>query len=116
MTRVFDMMEQRADCAVTGASVATHEFRSAPDGNMIKVQLIRPQIREPLPCVYYIHGGGNAGDVVLRTALYRAWGRFIAAQGVAVAMVDFRNTLTPSSAPEVAPFPAGLNDCVSGVK
>jgi acetyl esterase/lipase len=31
-------------------------------------------------------------------------------------MVDFRNCLTPSSAPEVAPFPAGLNDCVSGVK
>jgi acetyl esterase/lipase len=31
-------------------------------------------------------------------------------------MVDFRNALVPSSADEVAPFPAGLNDCVSGVK
>jgi acetyl esterase/lipase len=31
-------------------------------------------------------------------------------------MVDFRNCLTASSAPEVAPFPAGLNDCVSGLK
>ncbi|HVN00716.1 MAG TPA: alpha/beta hydrolase fold domain-containing protein, partial [Caulobacteraceae bacterium] len=40
----------------------------------------------------------------------------IAAQGVAVAMVDFRNCLTASSAPEVAPYPAGLNDCVSGLK
>ena len=29
-------------------------------------------------------------------------------------MVDFRNARVPSSAPEVAPFPAGLNDCVSG--
>jgi acetyl esterase/lipase len=48
--------------------------------------------------------------------MYRAWGKMIAHQGVAVAMVDFRNCLTPSSAPEVAPFPAGLNDCVSGVK
>jgi acetyl esterase/lipase len=48
--------------------------------------------------------------------IYRAWGKIIAQQGVAVAMVDFRNCLTPSSAPEVAPFPAGLNDCVSGVK
>ena len=38
------------------------------------------------------------------------------AQGVAVAMVDFRNCLTASSAPEVAPFPAGLDDCVSGVR
>jgi acetyl esterase/lipase len=47
---------------------------------------------------------------------YKAWGRIIAANGVAVAMVDFRNSLTPSSVPEVAPFPAGLNDCVSGLK
>ena len=45
---------------------------------------------------------------------YRAWAKIIAAQGVAVAMVDFRNALEPSSVPEVAPFPAGLNDCVSG--
>ena len=30
-------------------------------------------------------------------------------------MVDFRNALTPSSVDEVAPFPAGLNDCVSGL-
>jgi acetyl esterase/lipase len=46
---------------------------------------------------------------------YQAWGRMIAANGVAVAMVDFRNAVSPSSAPEVAPFPAGLNDCVSGL-
>jgi acetyl esterase/lipase len=31
-------------------------------------------------------------------------------------MVDFRNCLQASSAPEVEPFPAGLNDCVSGLK
>jgi acetyl esterase/lipase len=48
--------------------------------------------------------------------MYRAWGKIIAAQGVAVAMVDFRNCVNPSTAPEVAPFPAGLNDCVSGVR
>jgi acetyl esterase len=47
---------------------------------------------------------------------YRAWGKLIAARGVAVAMVDFRNALRASSAPEIAPFPAGLNDCVSGLK
>jgi acetyl esterase len=40
----------------------------------------------------------------------------IAAQGVAVAMVDFRNAVLASSAPEVAPYPAGLNDCVAGLK
>lgn len=47
---------------------------------------------------------------------YRAWGKIIAHHGVAVAMVDFRNSISPSSVPDVAPFPAGLNDCVSGVK
>ena len=31
-------------------------------------------------------------------------------------MVDFRNAWLPSSVPDVAPFPAGLNDCVSGLK
>ena len=31
-------------------------------------------------------------------------------------MVDFRNCVTPSSAPDVVPFPGGLNDCVAGVK
>src|SRR6204780_3367417 len=47
---------------------------------------------------------------------YRAWGKIIAANGVARAMVGFPNALVPSSVPEVAPFPAGLNDCVSGLK
>lgn len=48
--------------------------------------------------------------------MYRGWGKIIAANGVAVVMVDFRNSVVASSAPEVAPFPAGLNDCVSGLK
>jgi len=45
-----------------------------------------------------------------------AFGRLIAHIGVAVVQVDFRNSLYPSSVPEVAPFPAGLNDCVSGLR
>jgi acetyl esterase len=98
-----------------GLDISTHEFTSAPDGNTIKVQFIRPQSSEPLPCVYYIHGGGMQ-IMSCFDGMYKAWGRMIAAQGVAVAMVDFRNCLVASSAPEVAPFPAGLNDCVSGVK
>ena len=47
---------------------------------------------------------------------YRAWGKTIAAQNLCVVMVDFRNSLRPSSVPEVAPYPGGLNDCVSGYK
>jgi len=68
-----------------------------------------------LPCVYYIHGGGMA-TMSCFDGMYRSWGRIIAHQGVAVVMVDFRNCVVASSAPEVAPFPAGLNDCVSGLK
>jgi acetyl esterase/lipase len=48
--------------------------------------------------------------------MYRSWGRLIAGNGVTVVMVDFRNCISPSSAPDVAPFPAGLNDCVSGLR
>ena len=98
-----------------GLRTETLEFESQPDGNAIKVQYIRPDDDETLPCVYYIHGGGMQ-SMSCFYGNYRAWGRIIAAQGVAVAMVDFRNALTPSSAPEVAPFPAGLNDCVAGLR
>jgi len=95
--------------------VETRTFVSSPDGNTINIQYIRPKDAGILPCVYYTHGGGMA-YLSAFDENYRAWGRIIAAQGVAVAMVDFRNSILPSSTPEVAPFPAGLNDCVSGLK
>ena len=98
-----------------GLETSTLTFASEPDGNTVQVQFIRPQSEGPLPCVYYIHGGGMQA-MSCYDGNYRAWGKIIAACGVAVAMVDFRNALTPSSAPEVAPYPAGLNDCVSGLK
>lgn len=98
-----------------GLSISTKTFTSSPDGNEIKIQFIRPEGGEKVPCVYYIHGGGMQ-TMSCFDGMYRSWGRIIAAQGVAVAMVDFRNALIASSAEEVAPFPAGLNDCVSGVK
>ena len=115
MTRFMDMVDNEEVAPSDGLDISTHEFTSAPDGNTIKVQLIRPEGAAALPCVYYIHGGGMQ-VMSCFDGMYRAWGRIIAAQGVAVAMVDFRNCLSASSAPEVAPFPAGLNDCVSGVK
>ena len=98
-----------------GLTVSTETLVSAPDGNSINIQLIRPASDLVVPCVYYIHGGGMA-SLSCYLGNYRAWGKLIATEGVAVAMVDFRNCLTPSSVPEVAPFPAGLNDCVSGLK
>lgn len=58
-----------------GLTVTDHGVVSDPDGNKIRIRLIRP----------------DGHDVV----------------------VDFRNALAPSSVDEVAPYPAGLNDCVS---
>jgi acetyl esterase len=98
-----------------GLAIRTERFQSSPDGNWINIQFIRPGNAERVACVYYIHGGGMA-TMSCFDGMYRTWGRLIAAQGVAVAMVDFRNAMRASSAPEVAPFPAGLNDCVSGLK
>lgn len=115
MKAFMDACDTEAIAPSAGLSIRTLEFRSAPDGNTINVAFIRPDSTETLPCVYYIHGGGMQ-VMSCFDGMYRAWGKIIAAQGVAVAMVDFRNCLTPSSAAEVLPFPAGLNDCVSGVK
>ena len=115
MVAMFEMLDNEDVAPSKGLEVSTLELTSSPDGNPIKVQYIRPQTDDVLPCVYYIHGGGMAAMSCF-DGMYRSWGRIIAAQGVAVAMVDFRNCMTPSSAPEVAPFPAGLNDCVSGLR
>jgi acetyl esterase/lipase len=111
----MEMCDNEDVAPSAGLTITTREFTSEPDGNTIKIQLIQPESAEPLPCVYYIHGGGMQ-TMSCYDGNYRAWGKIIAAHGVTVAMVDFRNAITPSSAPEVAPYPAGLNDCVSGLK
>jgi acetyl esterase len=114
-TAMFSMMDTEDVAPSRGLRISTEQFSSSPDGNAIKILFIRPDTDEQLPCVCYLHGGAmqiwSAFD-----GLYRAWGKLLAAQGVAVALIDFRNALVASSAPQVAPFPAGLNDCVSGVK
>jgi len=110
----LDLCDTEDVAPSTGLSVETRSFTSSPDGNTIQVQLIRHADGAPRPGVYYIHGGGMM-TLSCFDGNYRAWGKIIAAQGVNVAMVDFRNCVVPSSAPEVAPFPAGLDDCVSGL-
>lgn len=112
---MFEMVDNDQVATSEGLEISEREFVSQPDGNTIKIQFIRPESSEALPCVYYIHGGGMQ-SMSCFYGIYRAWGKLIANQGVAVAMVDFRNCVHPSSAPEVAPYPAGLNDCVSGVE
>ena len=115
LTEMFNLVDNEFVAPSAGLVIRTERFQSAPDGNWINIQYIRPDTDETLACVYYIHGGGMA-VMSCFDGSYKAWGRIIAARGVAVAMVDFRNCLRASSAPEVEPFPAGLNDCVSGLK
>ncbi len=112
---MIDMVDNETVAPSAGLVIRTERFQSSPDGNWVNIQYIRPDNDETLPCVYYIHGGGMT-VMSCFDGMYRAWGKIIAVHGVAVAMVDFRNALRASSAPEVAPYPAGLNDCVAGLK
>jgi acetyl esterase len=111
----MDLCDTEEAAPSAGLRVHTEKITSEPDGNSINLQVIRPDTGDILPCVYYIHGGGMA-TMSCFDGMYRGWGKVIAANGVAVVMVDFRNSIEASSAPEVAPFPAGLNDCVSGLR
>src|SRR3954462_13035619 len=114
LTQIFDAADNEDIAPSKGLSLTEHTVVSQPDGNTINVRVIRPADASGVPGVYSIHGGGMQ-TLSCYDGNYRAWGRIVAAQGVAVAMVDFRNALSPSSVEEVAPFPAGLNDCVSGL-
>jgi len=110
-----DLCDSEEIAPSAGLDISTRQITSAPDGNQINLAVIRPETEQTLACVYYIHGGGMAAMSCF-DGMYRSWGRLIAGNGVAVVMVDFRNCVTPSSAPEVAPYPAGLDDCVSGLR
>jgi acetyl esterase len=112
---MFNAMDSEEVGPSAGLRVSTVTFVSAPDQNPVKIQFIRPDTDETLPCVYYIHGGRMAFSSCY-FGNYKTWGRMIAAQGVAVAMVDFRNSVHADTSPEVAPFPAGLNDCAAGLR
>ena len=111
----MDLCDTEEAAPSAGLRIHTEKITSAPDGNTINLQVIRPDNDETVACVYYIHGGGMS-SLSCYDGMYRGWGKLIAANGVAVVMVDFRNSVVPSSVPEVAPFPAGLNDCLSGLR
>ena len=114
-TALFDAMDSEEIAPSTGLTVRTVTFTSAPDGNTVNIQYFRPDNDQAVPCVYYIHGGRMEMNSCYQ-GNYKTFGRMIAAHGLAVAMVDFRNSVHPDSATEVAPFPVGLNDCASGLK
>jgi acetyl esterase/lipase len=94
----MDLCDTEEAAPSAGLRVYSEKIVSEPDGNSINLQVIRPDNDETLPCVYNIHGGGMA-SLSCYDGMYRGWGKIIAANGVAVVMVDFRNSVTPSSVP-----------------
>jgi acetyl esterase/lipase len=111
----MDMADDESVAPSDGLRFANEDVVSSPDGNTIRLQIVRPDDDETVACVYYIHGGGMA-SMSSFYGNYRAWARILAAKGVAVVLVEFRNSVAPSEVPEVAPYPGGLHDCVSGLK
>jgi len=82
------------------------------DGNDIALHIFRPAgAIGPLPGVVYLHGGGMT---ILDTdnKVHQQWSRDLAAAGLTVVAVDFRNAWTPGG---LNPFPAGLDDCAAGI-
>ena len=98
MEALYDSLDTEDVASSEGLSITTHDVVSAPDGNTIKIRVVRPDGDELVPCVYYIHGGGMQNGTAFG-AMYRVWARVLAAEGVAVEMVDFRYCVTPSSVP-----------------
>ncbi|MDH3681834.1 MAG: alpha/beta hydrolase [Acidimicrobiia bacterium] len=89
------------------------EIIKGVDGNDINLYIHRPSsIDGPMPGIVHTHGGG----MVLGTAAdpnYQRWRDELAATGMVVVGVEFRN-----GAGKLGnyPFPAGLNDCSSGLQ
>ena len=105
MEALYDTLDTEEVASSAGLDISVHEFVSAVDANTVKIRFVRPEGDAIVACIYYIHGGGMQNGTAFG-AMYSGWARLLAAQGVAVAMVDFRNCVTPSSAPETEPFPA----------
>lgn len=83
------------------------------DGNDISLYIDTPtDVDGPVPCIVHTHGGG----MVLMTAadpMFVRWRKSLAAAGMVVVGVEFRNG---GGKLGNHPFPAGLNDCASGLR
>ena len=102
-------------CAgVTPVGGVSHETETITgvDGNEIPLYVHRPaDMSGPLPGLLQIHGGGivisrGSSPIAVR------WRDVLAASGMVVVGVEFRNG---AGALGDHPFPAGLNDCASGL-
>ena len=91
----------------------TTETINGVDGNDITLYIHRPaNADQPMPGILHTHGGGMT---ILEAAgpLYTRWRQQLAATGLVVVGVEFRNA-AGTQGPH--PFPAGLNDCSSALQ
>ncbi len=65
MRMALEFVDNEQIAPSAGLKVSMEEIASSPDGNMINLRIIRSDSDEILPCVYYIHGGGNGSMVLL---------------------------------------------------
>lgn len=97
---------------ITNVERRTQVIRGV-DGNDISLYIHTPtDVDGPMPAIVHTHGGGM---VILQASDpgYVRWRDELASTGLVVVGVEFRNgggKMGPH------PFPAGLNDCVSGLQ
>ncbi|WP_226361107.1 alpha/beta hydrolase fold domain-containing protein [Pseudonocardia sp. ICBG1142] len=82
------------------------------DGHEITLYVHRPTgVDGPLPVIYQVHGGGMV-MLAAEGPLYVRWRDELAAEGAVVVGVEYRNGGGRLGS---HPFPAGLDDCVTGL-
>ncbi|KAK5153727.1 hypothetical protein LTS14_007421 [Recurvomyces mirabilis] len=75
--------------------------------NSIDLHIYRPVVKGgPLPCILQCHGGGSIASFGLNNKVYIRWCRSLAAQGMVVISVDYRDPIHLAE----GLFPNGLND------
>lgn len=113
--KFWDSLDSEEIAPSAGLRLERHDFPSQPDGNQIAINFIRPDDDEARPCVVFVHGGGMMSGSAF-DGNYRAFGKTIAANDVAVALIEFRNSVFPATNGDIAPYPGGQNDVLSGLR
>ncbi|MEO3758560.1 alpha/beta hydrolase [Mycobacterium sp. B14F4] len=102
-----------ADLPVASSVTTTTTTITGPDGNDITLFVSRPDDASgALPAVVHLHGGGMAIGSAADAGYIRIR-EYLAATGVVVVGVEFRNSGGKLGA---HPFPAGLNDCAAAIR
>ena len=105
--------ERIASMPVFAQLCSSEPIIQSGEGHDIELFIDKPNtIKEPLPCIVHLHGGGMTFDTARSPANVR-WRKSIANQDLVVIGVEFRNE---GLSPGHQPFPAGLNDCVTAVQ